>query len=194
MPGRKSSRPGAVRSDRTNPGPVRDGRDQHQHLPGSPGGRAGRADTAAAIRSFPATAPAPGRNSIPNDPAVIQYASYLDGTHDDVLRAVGGGRKLYDYRYAVNGFTAVLTPAQAAQLAQTPGVASVEPDVAVPLSTVSSPAFLGLDAPGGLWDQVGGVESAGEDVIIGMVDGGVWPEHPSFSDRTGANTNGRTAN
>jgi subtilisin family serine protease len=139
---------------------------------------------------FRATAPAKGQKLNPNDPAVSSYASYLDGTHDDVLRAVGGGRKLYDYRYAVNGFTAVLTPSQAAQLALTPGVASVEPDVSVPLNTVTSPAFLGLDAPGGLWDQVGGVDSAGEDVIIGMVDGGVWPEHPSFSDRTGATKNG----
>ena len=72
----------------------------------------------------------------------------------------------------------------------TPGVASVEPDASVPLNTVTTPAFLGLDAPGGLWDQVGGVGRAGEDVIIGMVDGGVWPEHPSFSDRTGTNNNG----
>lgn len=139
---------------------------------------------------FRATAPARGQKLDPNDPAVISYAAYLDSTHDDALRAVGGARKLYDYRYAVNGFTAVLTPAQAAQLAQTPGVVSVEPDAAVPLATVSSPSFLGLDAPGGLWEQVGGVGSAGEDVIIGMVDGGVWPEHPSFSDRTGSNDAG----
>src|SRR5688500_19734178 len=93
---------------------------------------------------FRATAPAPGQKLNPNDPAVSSYASYLDGTHDDVLRAVGGGRKLYDYRYAVNGFTAVLTPSQAAQLALTPGVASVEPDASVPLNTVTTPAFLGL--------------------------------------------------
>jgi subtilisin family serine protease len=139
---------------------------------------------------FRATAPAPGQKLNPNDPAVSSYASYLDGTHDDVLRAVGGGRKLYDYRYAVNGFTAVLTPSQAAQLAVTPGVASVEPDVSVPLNTVTTPAFLGLDAPGGLWEEVGGVGRAGEDVIIGMVDGGVWPEHPSFSDRTGTSASG----
>ena len=139
---------------------------------------------------FRATAPARGQKLDPNDSAVSSYAAYLDGTHDDVLRAVGGGRKLYDYRYAVNGFTAVLTPAQAADLAQRPDVVSVEPDAAIPLATVSSPAFLGLDAPGGLWDQLGGVGSAGEDIIIGMVDGGVWPEAPSFSDRTGANANG----
>ena len=139
---------------------------------------------------FRATKPARGQKLDPNDPAVTSYAAYLDGTHDSVLRTVGGGRKLYDYRYAVNGFTAVLTPSQAAQLAQTPGVASVEADVAAPLDTVTSPKFLGLDAPGGLWEQLGGVGSAGEDVIIGMVDGGVWPEHPSFSDRTASNKNG----
>ena len=139
---------------------------------------------------FRATAPARGQKLDPNDPAVMNYASYLDGTHDEALRAVGGGRKLYDYRYAVNGFTAVLTPGQAAQLAATPGVASVEADVAVPLDTATSPKFLGLDAAGGLWEQLGGVNSAGENVIIGIVDGGVWPEHPSFSDRTGANKTG----
>src|SRR5688572_25854886 len=56
---------------------------------------------------FAPTAPARGQKLNPNDPAVINYASYLDSTHNDALRVVGGGRKLYDYRYAINGFTAV---------------------------------------------------------------------------------------
>jgi subtilisin family serine protease len=47
-----------------------------------------------------------------------------------------------------------------------------------------------LDSPGGLWDQVGGVGHAGEDIIIGVVDSGIWPESPSFSDRTGTNASG----
>jgi subtilisin family serine protease len=139
---------------------------------------------------YRATRPARGQKINPLDSAVITYASYLVGSHDAVLARVGG-RKLYDYSYVINGFAAVLTPDQAAMLGQEPGVASVEEDVAAPLDTVTTPEFLGLTTPlVGLWDQVGGKDRAGEDIIIGMVDGGVWPEHPSFSDRTGSNKNG----
>ncbi|HYR19849.1 MAG TPA: S8 family peptidase [Myxococcales bacterium] len=137
-----------------------------------------------------ATKPGKGQKIDPNDPAVVNYARYLDSKHDGALAAVGGGRKLYDYRYSLNGFAAQLTAEQAAKLAATPGVAAVEPDVAVPVDTITTPRFLGLTASGGLWSQLGGFESAGEDVVIGDIDTGVWPEHPSFSDRTGTNPNG----
>src|SRR5712671_1093612 len=103
-----------------------------------------------------ATKPNKGQKIDPNDPAVVNYARYLDSKHDGALAAVGGGRKLYDYRYALNGFAAQLTPAQAAKLAATPGVAAVEPDVAVPVDTITTPKFLGLTDPGGLWSQLGG--------------------------------------
>ncbi|MEG0043984.1 MAG: hypothetical protein RR763_20155, partial [Massilia sp.] len=32
-----------------------------------------------------------------------------------------------------------------------------------------------------------GQGAAGEDIIIGIVDGGIWPEHPSYADRVDAN-------
>jgi hypothetical protein len=40
--------------------------------------------------------------------------------------------------------------------------------------------FLGL--PEGLWARLGGPEKAGEDVVVGVIDGGIYPEHPSFAD------------
>ncbi len=57
------------------------------------------------------------------------------------------------------------------------------------MDTSSTPTFLGLDAPGGLWDQLGGTGKAGEGIIIGLVDSGIWPESFSYDDRTGLNGN-----
>jgi subtilisin family serine protease len=145
---------------------------------------------AGTIRGYRATKPQKGRKIDPNAPDVVRYVGYLDSRHDAALAAAGGGRKLYGYRYVFNGFAADLTAQQAARLAGAPGVVAVSKDEARALDTTSTPAFLGLTAPGGLYEQLGGIGRAGEDVIVGIVDGGIWPEHPSFSDRTGTNGNG----
>ncbi|HEX5760511.1 MAG TPA: S8 family serine peptidase [Thermoanaerobaculia bacterium] len=142
------------------------------------------------IAGLKATKPAKGQKINPNSPDVVRYVAYLQSRHDAALAAVGGGRKLYDYKYVLNGFAAKLTPEQAAEMKNVPGVVSVENDERLKIDTVSTPAFLGLTAPGGLWEQLGGSDSAGENIIIGVVDTGVWPEHPSFSDRTGENNSG----
>jgi subtilisin family serine protease len=115
-------------------------------------------------------------------PDVAGYAQYLDARHDEVL-ARAGGRKLYGYRYSFNGFAARLSPDAAEALKSAPGVVRVVKDELRRANTSSTPAFLGLDAPGGLWDQLAGPEHAGEDIIIGVVDSGVWPESLSFTDR-----------
>jgi hypothetical protein len=135
------------------------------------------------IPGLGATEPGEGQKVDPQHPAVVNYAGYLDGRHSDALRRAGGGRKLYDYRYGFNGFAAELSSAQAEALKSMPGVLSVHKDELVEADTSSTPTFLGLTDRGGLWDMLGGVGRAGEDVIIGVVDSGIWPEHPSFSDR-----------
>jgi subtilisin family serine protease len=117
-------------------------------------------------------------------PAAQAYVAYLKVRHDRALDTVGGQSvKLYDYFYTFNGFASVLTPAQAQKLAGMPDVLSVQRDFLKHPATETSPEFLGLSVQGGLWENAGGFKKAGEDVIIGVIDTGVWPEHPSFSDQ-----------
>jgi len=131
------------------------------------------------IRGLRATKPDKGIKINPNSAKVKKYAAYLDGLHDLALSAVGGAEKVYDYHYTFNGFSALLTPAQAAALEQRTDVTAVWVDELRYPTTENSPDFLGLTADGGLWDM----GYAGEDVIVGVIDTGIWPEHPSFSDQ-----------
>ena len=137
------------------------------------------------VQGLAATRPARGQKIDPNSPAVTRYKAYLTGRHDAALAAVGGAPKLYSYGYVFNGFAAELSPAQAQRLAQMPGVLSVQKDETRRMDTASTPAFLGLTGPTGFW----ATKAKGEGVVIGMIDSGIWPEHPSFSDRTDGNGN-----
>jgi subtilisin family serine protease len=133
------------------------------------------------VAGHPATKPAPGRKLDKNDPNVQKYAGYLRSRHDAVASGVGAAR-IYDYEYSLNGFAATLNKGQVAKLQASRGVVSVERDSLSRPTTDNTPTFLGLNAGGGIWSQLGGQAKAGEDVIIGVVDTGVWPEHPSFAD------------
>ena len=41
--------------------------------------------------------------------------------------------------------------------------------------------YLGL--PDGLWARLGGPDNAGEGIVVGVIDSGIYPEHPSFADK-----------
>src|SRR5882672_8398893 len=141
------------------------------------------------VAGQPATKPNRGQKMDPLSAAVVRYAGYLDSRHDQALAVVGGARKVYDYHYTFHGFAAELSDAQAAALRSTAGVLNVSKDEEVFADTSSTPSFLGLNAPGGLWDQLGGTARAGDEIIVGVIDSGIWPESASFSDRTGTNGN-----
>ncbi len=138
------------------------------------------------IQGYTATKPRKGQKVDPNSPGVVSYMAYLSAKQDTALASVGGSKKHYNYGFVFNGFAADLTPAQAQKLAQSPGVLAVTKDEFRNVDTATTPGFLGLSGPGGVWNTTG---ATGENVIIGIVDSGVWPEHPSFSDRTGSNGN-----
>lgn len=135
------------------------------------------------IAGYPATKPSQGQKISPNSAKVKKYVGLLNSSHNQVLNAVGNGEKLYDYNISFNGFAAKLTPAQAAALQSRPDVVRVWADASRFIQTDNSPDFLGLSAEGGLWADLGGQGSAGENIIIGVLDTGIWPEHPSFSDQ-----------
>ena len=137
------------------------------------------------LAGLQATAPQKGQKIDPNHPQVVSYMAHLKSRQDQLLAGVGGTRKLYNYGYVFNGFAAELTAAQADKLAQMPGVLAVTKDEARRLDTSSTPGFLGLTGDTGVW----ATKAKGEGVIIGIVDGGIWPESLSFSDRTGSNGN-----
>lgn len=136
------------------------------------------------IKGLKATKVKKNQKLNPNAPEVIQYKSYLSAKQDAVLNSVGAGKKLHEYGYVFNGFAAQLSEAQAQQIASMPGVLAVNKDQLLSLDTATTPEFLGLTAPDSAWSV-----ARGENIIIGIIDGGIWPEHPSFSDRTGANGN-----
>jgi subtilisin family serine protease len=123
------------------------------------------------------TAAAEGQKLDPNSNEVRKYVAYLNGKHADAAAAVGA-EKFYDYSYSFNGFAAKMSESQATKLASLAGVVDVSQDVLQQPTTSTTPTFLGLNAAGGLWSKY-----KGDDVIVGVVDTGIWPEHPSFSDQ-----------
>ncbi|XP_020092896.1 subtilisin-like protease SBT1.7 isoform X2 [Ananas comosus] len=96
------------------------------------------------------------------------------------LRSVSGAgaELLYAYDTVAHGFSARLTPAQARALERLPGVVAVHPERRYELHTTRTPEFLGLDRNEGLFPMTG----TAADVVVGVLDTGVWPERPSFDD------------
>ncbi|MBC7723929.1 MAG: S8 family serine peptidase [Burkholderiaceae bacterium] len=132
------------------------------------------------VSGLTATAPALGDQLDAADTAVQAYTAHLTALQLAVATAVGATPD-YHYTYALNGFAANLTGAQATALAATPGVVGLEADSIQQVQAEPSTDFLGLSGAGGVWESVGGVETAGEGIVIGVLDTGIAPENPSFA-------------
>ncbi|MGH8774673.1 MAG: S8 family serine peptidase [Jiangellaceae bacterium] len=80
----------------------------------------------------------------------------------------------------VYGGIAATVPANAVEdVLAIPGVVAVQKDAANEPLTDSSPEFLGAPT---VYDDLGTTANAGEGIIYGNLDTGVWPEHASFED------------
>ncbi|KAF3666029.1 putative subtilisin-like protease-like [Capsicum annuum] len=87
-------------------------------------------------------------------------------------------RIIYSYSQVLNGFAAWLSPDEVKVMETKLGFVSARPQRVLQLHTTHSPSFLGLHQNVGLWKA----SNSGKGVIIGMLDSGITPQHPSFND------------
>ncbi|KEH18578.1 subtilisin-like serine protease [Medicago truncatula] len=106
------------------------------------------------------------------------YESTLSQVTTNNLNNPTFSKIIYTYNNVINGFSANLSPEEHEALKTSPGYISSMPDLPLKLDTTHSPQFLGLNSYKGAWPA----SDYGKDVIVGMIDTGVWPESESFKD------------
>ena len=119
--------------------------------------------------------------------ASVTYQGYLANQRAAFLNAATTilGRALsviYVYDTVFHGVTIHATPQEAAKLLSIPGVATIQRAQWRQPTTDVSPTFVGADR---IWNgsATGGLPGTkGEGIIVGVIDSGIWPEHPSFAD------------
>ncbi|KAK9950765.1 hypothetical protein M0R45_006234 [Rubus argutus] len=82
---------------------------------------------------------------------------------------------LHSYKRSFNGFAAMLTEQEAQKMAGMDGVVSVFPSKQSEMKTTKSWNFLGFP-------ETVKRSKLERDIIVGMIDSGIWPESDSFSD------------
>ncbi|KAK4729011.1 hypothetical protein R3W88_021999 [Solanum pinnatisectum] len=106
------------------------------------------------------------------------YKSFLPNT----IETAGLDEKprlIYSYHNVIIGFAARLSAKQVKEIEKTPGFISAWRQRILFLHTTHTPSFLGLQQNIGMWRDA----NYGKGVIIGVLDTGITPDHPSFSDK-----------
>ncbi|XP_015061833.1 subtilisin-like protease SBT1.9 [Solanum pennellii] len=88
------------------------------------------------------------------------------------------GSLVYAYTNAIHGFSARLSLSELQVIKRSQGYLSSTKDMTVKIDTTHTSQFLGLSSNSGAWPK----SDYGRDVIIGLVDTGVWPESKSYND------------
>ncbi|WP_246060054.1 S8 family serine peptidase [Herbidospora galbida] len=137
------------------------------------------------VSGYAATSPsATGKGLDPDSAAAEKYVEHIEGIENKFLAALPGevaGAKVGQKLRTVYGGVALTVPAnEAKDLLKLPGVAAVQEDgLEKPLTDSSAEA---IDATP-VYNSLGGAPNSGKGVIVGILDSGAWPEHPSLAEK-----------
>ncbi|MBD8609958.1 S8 family serine peptidase [Frigoribacterium sp. CFBP 13729] len=132
---------------------------------------------------FAATAAPEGARLDASAAPVQEWSEHLEQTQADVAGAVGATVDAH-FSVTTNAFAADLSADQARALAADPSVAAVSKNELLKLQATPSTEFLGLgdaEGNGGVWDEIGGRDSAGDGVVVGIIDSGIAAGNASFA-------------
>ncbi|XP_059629408.1 subtilisin-like protease SBT1.3 [Cornus florida] len=89
-------------------------------------------------------------------------------------------RIIYNYQTVFHGVAARLSQEESETLEQQHGVMAIFPETSYKLHTTRSPIFLGLDHDDSttVWSD----KLSNHNVVVGVLDTGIWPESQSFND------------
>ncbi|WP_308169637.1 S8 family serine peptidase [Acrocarpospora catenulata] len=114
--------------------------------------------------------------------AAKNYLKHIEGIENTFLgelsKRVSGAKVGQKLRTVYGGVALTVPGDKAAELLRLPGVAAVQADRMEKPLTDSSPAFIGAPT---VYSKLGGAANSGKGVIVGILDSGAWPEHPSFA-------------
>jgi subtilisin family serine protease len=136
------------------------------------GGVAGLAPTSPAVT---------GKPLADNGAAVAAYDQHIEAVAGSisgaVTQAVPEAKIGRTFTTVYGGVEAQVPAGKIADLLHVPGVAAVQKDaLEQPLDDNTS--FIGAT---NVWPSLGGSSTAGSNVVVGVIDTGVWPENPMLS-------------
>ncbi|MFN8196152.1 MAG: S8 family serine peptidase [Nocardioidaceae bacterium] len=145
----------------------------------------GAASYAGGISGFKATSPSVTDKRLKTSrPATSRYLGYVRGQERSITRsaraAVPGLRVTGNFRIVYGGVSATVPGNRIKDLLRVPGVVAVQPDSLNKVLTDSSIDFIHAPAA---YSALRTRANAGKGLLLGNLDTGVWPEHPSFADK-----------
>ena len=135
------------------------------------------------VRGFAATSPSVTGHPLTGGAAETQYTNHIIAREDAFLgqlsRQARGAKVGQRLRTVYGGLTMSVPANRIDAVAAMPGVVAVQRNERRERLTDASGSFLGADR---VYGNLGGSATAGKGVILGVLDSGAWPEHPSFAD------------